>query len=190
MTMKFVLLFCALFAALPATAASTDAKANAKQAAATADKKDVVFIDLKNGRVLIKMHHALAPKHVARVKELVSQGFYNGLRWFRVIDGFMAQTGGSYGDRGGSGVTIPAEINAGPTTRGSVFMSHGKDINSADSQFFILLGDAPHIKGNFTYWGEVISGMDAVDKIAKGNSLNGSVDSPDRVLKMGLLSDE
>ncbi len=190
MTMKIVLLFFALFAAFPATAASTDGKAGARQSTPSSDKKDVLFIDLKDGRVLIKMHPELAPKHVARIKELVGQGFYNGLRWFRVIDGFMAQTGGSYGDRGGSGQTIPAEINAGPTTRGGVFMSHGKDINSADSQFFILLGDAPHIKDNFTYWGEVISGMDAVDKIAKGNSLNGSVDRPDRVIKMGLLANE
>ena len=189
--MRIVLLFLALFAALPAYAASTDAKANAKQSVALSDRKDVLFIDLKYGRILIKMHPELAPKHVARIKQLVGQGFYNGLPWFRVIDGFMAQTGGPYGDSGGSGQTIPAEINSGRTTRGSVFMSHGKDINSADSQFFILLADSPHIKGHFTYWGEVISGMDVVDHIAKGNSWeNGSVEIPDRIIKMGLLSNE
>jgi len=190
MTTKIALLFLALFAALPAYAASTDAKANAKQSVAPSDKKDVLFIDLNFGRILIKMHPELAPKHVARIKQLVSQGFYNGLPWFRVIDGFMVQTGASYGDRGGSGQTIPAEINSGPLTRGSVFMSHGKDINSADSQFFILLGEAPHIKGNFTYWGEVISGMDVVDQITKGDSSTGRVYRPDRIIKMGLLSDE
>ncbi len=190
MTTKIVLLFLALFAALPAYAASTDAEANAKQPVESSVSKNVVFIDLKYGRILIKMHPELAPKHVARIKQLVSQGFYTGLPWFRVIDGFMAQTGGSYGDRGGSGQTVPAEINAGRTTRGAVFMSHGKDINSADSQFFILLADSPHIKGRFTYWGEVIAGMDVVDKIEKGNSLNGRVERPDRIIKMGLLSNE
>jgi peptidylprolyl isomerase len=190
MPTKIVLLFLALFAALPATAASTEAQANAKQSVAPSHKEDVLFIDLRFGRILIKMHPELAPKHVARIKQLVGQGFYNGRPWFRVIDGFMAQTGASYGDKGGSGQTIPAEINAGPVTRGSVFMSHGKDINSADSQFFILLGEAPHIKGNFTYWGEVISGMDVVDQIAKGDPSTGRVYRPDRIMKMGLLSNE
>jgi len=191
MTMKIALLFFALFAALPTYAQATDAKANAKQSAASLDKKDVLFIDLKFGRILIKMRPDLAPKHVARIKQLASQGFYNGLSWFRVIEGFMAQTGGPYGDRGGSGQTIDAEINSGPTTRGGVFMSHGKDINSADSQFFILLADSPHVKGNFTYWGEVISGMNVVDQIKKGNKWdNGSVEIPDRIMKMGLLSNE
>ncbi len=190
MITRIVLLALALLAALPAYAASTDAKTTAKQLVAPSDKKDVVFIDMKYGRILIKMHPELAPKHVERIKQLVSQGFYNGLPWFRVIKGFMAQTGSPYGG-GGSGQTIPAEINAGPTKRGGVFMSHGKDINSGDSQFFILFADSPHIKGNFTYWGEVISGMDVVDQIRKGNEgNNGAVDIADRILKMGLLSSE
>jgi len=189
--MRIVLLFLALFAAVPAYAAAADAKAAAKQPAASPDKTDVLFIDLKFGRILIKMHPELAPMHVARIKQLAGQGFYNGLPWFRVIEGFMAQTGGPYRDRGGSGQTIPAEINDGPATRGAAFMSHGKDINSADSQFFILLADSPHIKGRFTYWGEVIAGMDVVDQIAKGNPWeNGRVPAPDRIVKMGLLSDE
>ncbi len=187
MTTKIALFFLALFAALPAYAASPDAKANAKPPAVSSDKENVVFIDLKYGRILIKMRPDLAPKHVARIKQLVGYGFYNGLSWFRVIDGFMAQTGGSYGK---TGTTIPAEINSGRTTRGAVFMSRGKDMNSADSQFFILLADSPHIDGRFTYWGEVIAGMDVVDKIKKGNSLDGSVDSPDKILKMGLVSSE
>ncbi len=190
MRTRILLIFLALGMALPATAASPDAKVTAQQSVAPSDKKDVLFIDLKYGRILIKMHPELAPKHVARVKQLASQGFYNGLPWFRVIDGFMAQTGSPYGG-GGSGQLIPAEINAGPTTRGAVFMSHGKDINSADSQFFILLADSPHIKGNFTYWGEVISGMNVVDQIPKGNAFeNGAVPIPDRIIKMGLLSNE
>ena len=190
MITKIAFLFLALFAALPATAASPDIKANAKQSVAPSDKENVIFIDLKSGRILIKMHPELAPKHVARIKQLVGQGYYNGLPWFRVIDGFMAQTGSPYGG-GGSGQLIPAEINAGPTTRGAVFMSHGKDINSADSQFFILLADSPHIKGNFTYWGEVISGMNVVDLIPKGNAFeNGAVTAPERIIKMGLLSAE
>ena len=187
MTTRIVLLFFALFAALPAYAASTDAKANAKQSDESSDKTNVLFVELKYGRIIIKMHPELAPKHIARIKELVGYGFYNGLSWFRVIPGFMAQTGGAYGK---TRTTIPAEINAGRTTRGAVFMSRGKDMNSADSQFFILLADAPHIKGNFTYWGEVISGMDVVDQIKTGNSLDGSVDSPDKIINMGLLSNE
>ncbi len=181
MTTKIVLLFLALFAALPASAAS-----NAKQPVASSDT-NVVFIDLKYGRILIKMHPELAPKHIARIKQLVGYGFCDGLSWFRVIPGFMAQTGGAY-DK--TGRTIPAEINSGRTTRGAVFMSHGKDINSADSQFFILLADSPHIKGNFTYWGEVISGMEVVDQIKTGNALDGSVDSPDKIIKMGFPSNE
>ncbi len=190
MITRIVFLFFALFAALPAAAASPDAKANAKHSVASSDKKDVLFIDLKFGRILIKMHPELAPQHVARIKQLAGLGYYNGLPWFRVIDGFMAQTGGPYGG-GGSGQTIPAEINAGPMKRGGVFMSHGKDINSADSQFFILLADSPHIKGQFTYWGEVISGMDVVDQITTGNAFdNGRVEHPDRIMKMGLLSTE
>ena len=190
MITRIVLIFLALFAVLPAYAASTDAKANTKQSVASSDKRDVLFVDLKFGRILIKMHPELAPKHVARIKQLASQGFYNSLPWFRVIDGFMAQTGATYGG-GGSGQTLPAEINSGPTTRGAVFMSHGKDINSGDSQFFILLADSPHIKGNFTYWGQVISGMNVVDQIRKGNTFdNGSVDIADRIIKMGLLSNE
>ena len=186
MTTKIALLFLVLFAALPAHAASTDAKANAKQPGATADT-NVVFIELKYGRILIKMHPELAPKHIARIKELVGYGFYNGLSWFRVIPGFMAQTGGPYGK---TGQTIPAEVNSGRTTRGAVFMSRGKDINSADSQFFILLADSPHINGRFTYWGEVISGMDVVDQIKTGNSFDGSVEGPDKIIKMGLFSNE
>ncbi len=186
MTTKIVLLFLALFATLPVTAAPDDAKANAKSVA-PANTKDVLFIDTERGRILIKMHPELAPKHIARIKELVGYGFYNGLSWFRVIPGFMAQTGGPYSK---TGTMIPAEINRGPTTRGAVFMSHMKDINSADSQFFILLADSPHIKGNFTYWGEVISGMDVVDRIKPGNSLDGSVDAPDKIIKMGLLANE
>jgi peptidylprolyl isomerase len=190
MMTRIVLLCLALFAALPAHAASTDAKASTKQSVVPSDKKDALFIDMKYGRILIKMRPELAPKHVARIKKLVGQGFYNGLPWFRVIEGFMAQTGSPYGG-GGSGQTISAEINAGPTKRGGVFMSHGKDINSGDSQFFILFADSPHIKGNFTYWGDVISGMEVVDQIRKGNAWNnGAVDIADRILKMGLLSSE
>ena len=159
--------------------------------AAAADPENTLIMELKNScKVTIDLRPELAPKTVARFKELTRKGFYNGVVFHRVIDGFMAQTGDPRGDgTGGSGQNINAEFNSGRHVRGALSMARSSNINSADSQFFILLADSPHIKGQFTYWGEVISGMDAVDHLAKGNTLDGMVDNPDRILKMGLLAD-
>lgn len=161
------------------------------QAQEKLDMDNTLYLDLEYGRVVIKMHPELAPKHVARIKELTKQGFYDGLIWHRVIDGFMAQTGDPKGDgTGGSGRNIPAEFNAGHHTRGAVSMARASNINSADSQFFIVLADSLHLDGQYTYWGEVVSGMEFVDQIRKGNpNANGKVPYPDRIVQMQIAAD-
>ncbi len=155
------------------------------------DLQNTLYLDLEYGRVVIKLHPELAPKHVARIKELVRQGFYDGLVWHRVIDGFMAQGGDPKGDgTGGSGQNIPAEFNGGRHVRGALSMARAANINSADSQFFIVLADSPHLNGQYTYWGEVISGMEFVDRIRKGDpESNGSVPYPDRIIRMQVAAD-
>jgi len=161
------------------------------QAQEKLDMENTLYLDLEYGRVVIKMRPDLAPKHVARIKELTRQGFYDGLIFHRVIDGFMAQTGDPKGDgTGGSGTNIPAEFNAGQHTRGAAAMARASNINSADSQFFIVLADSPHLNGQYTYWGEVVSGMEFVDQIRKGNpAANGKVPYPDRIVRMQVASD-
>lgn len=161
------------------------------QAQERIDMENTIYLDLEYGRVTIKLRPDLAPKHVARVKELTRQGFYDGLIFHRVIDGFMAQTGDPKGDgTGGSGTNIPAEFNAGQHTRGAVSMARASNINSADSQFFIVLADSPHLNGQYTYWGEVTSGMEFVDQIRKGNpAANGKVPYPDRIVRMQVAAD-
>lgn len=155
------------------------------------DLQNALYLDLEYGRVVIKLHPELAPKHVARVKELARQGFYDGLVWHRVIDGFMAQGGDPKGDgTGGSGQNIPAEFNGGRHVRGALSMARAANINSADSQFFIVLADSPHLNGQYTYWGEVISGMEFVDRIRKGDpESNGMVPYPDRIIRMQVAAD-
>ena len=155
------------------------------------DLQNALYLDLEYGRVVIKLHPELAPKHVARIKELVRQGFYDGLIWHRVIEGFMAQGGDPKGDgTGGSGQNIPAEFNGGRHVRGSLSMARAANINSADSQFFIVLQDSPHLNGQYTYWGEVVSGMEFVDRIRKGDpESNGSVPYPDRIIRMQVAAD-
>jgi peptidylprolyl isomerase len=161
------------------------------QAQGKPDLENTLYLDLDHGRVVIRLRPDLAPKHVARIKELVRQGFYDGLVWHRVIDGFMAQTGDPDGDgTGGSGTNIPAEFNAGKHVRGACSMARASNINSADSQFFIVLADSAHLDGQYTYWGEVIEGMDNVDKIRKGNpARNGQVPYPDRIVRMQVAAD-
>lgn len=161
------------------------------QAQGKLDLENTLYLDLDYGRVTIRLRPDLAPKHVARIKELTRQGFYDGLVWHRVIDGFMAQTGDPDGDgTGGSGTNIPAEFNSGKHVRGACSMARASNINSADSQFFIVLADSPHLDGQYTYWGEVVEGMDNVDKIRKGNpGRNGSVAYPDRIVRMQVAAD-
>jgi peptidylprolyl isomerase len=153
-----------------------------------ADKKDLIYLDLKDGRVVIETLPEVAPKHVARIKELVKSGFYDGIVFHRVIEGFMAQTGDPLGNgTGGSGKKLPAEFNKTPHVRGTVSMARAQDPNSADSQFFICLADAHFLDGQYTAWGRVIQGMEFVDKIKKGDkNRNGSVSDPDKIIKMSL----
>jgi peptidylprolyl isomerase len=155
------------------------------------DPENTLYLDLKDGRVVIELRPDLAPKHVARIKELVRQGFYDGLVFHRVIEGFMAQTGDPRGDgTGGSGQKLPAEFSREPHVRGTLSMARAGDPNSADSQFFIVFQPAPHLNGQYTVWGKVVGGIEFVDKIKKGSSMrNGAVTDPDRIIKMQLQVD-
>lgn len=155
------------------------------------DKGNTLYLDLKDGRVVIEMLPNAAPKHVARIKELVRQGFYDGIVFHRVIDGFMAQTGDPTGTgMGGSGKKLPAEFNSEPHVRGTASMARAMDPNSADSQFFICFADARFLDRQYTVWGKVTSGMEFVDKIKKGDSRqNGTVTNPDKIVKMQVAAD-
>ena len=155
------------------------------------DKENTLYLDLKDGRVVIEMLPQAAPKHVARIKELVRQGFYDGIVFHRVIDGFMAQTGDPLGTgMGGSGKKIPAEFNNEPHVRGTVSMARAMDPNSADSQFFICFKDALFLDHQYTVWGRVTSGMEFVDNIQKGDpNRNGVVRNPDKIMKMQVAAD-
>ncbi|MDB5406824.1 MAG: peptidylprolyl isomerase [Rhodospirillales bacterium] len=160
-------------------------------AAHAADLDNTLYLDVPAGRVVIEMRPDLAPHHVARIKALVRRGFYDGLAFHRVIAGFMAQTGDPRGDgTGGSGQTLDAEFSNEHHVRGTVSMARAASPNSADSQFFICLGAAPFLDGKYTIWGQVVSGMEFVDKIKKGDKDdNGMVDNPDHIVKMQLASD-
>ena len=151
--------------------------------------ENTVVLETKDGRVTIELRPEIAPKHVRQLKTLIGQGFYDGLKFHRVIDGFMAQTGDPKGNgTGGSSLpNIPAEFSSAPFKRGTVGMARSGDPNSANSQFFICLGDADFLNNNYTVVGVVTSGMDVVDKIKKGSkSANGAVQDPDRIVKMSL----
>ena len=156
------------------------------------DKENTLYLDLKDGRVVIELLPKAAPKHVARIKELVRQGFYDGIVFHRVIDGFMAQTGDPLGTgMGGSGKKLAAEFNSEPHVRGTVSMARAMDPNSADSQFFICFADARFLDRQYTVWGKVVSGMEFVDKIKKGDpNRNGVVSNPDKIVKMQVVADE
>ncbi|MBE6450806.1 MAG: peptidylprolyl isomerase [Alphaproteobacteria bacterium] len=154
------------------------------------DKENTLVLKLKDGDVLIKMFEDMAPNHVARIKELVRMGFYNGLKFHRVIEGFMAQTGCPLGTgTGGSGQKLKAEFNTLEHKRGTVSMARAMDPDSADSQFFICFADAPWLNGQYTVWGEVISGMEYVDMIKKGGGFNGMVHDPDIIVSMDIVAD-
>ena len=147
-------------------------------------------IELKNGTVKVKLRPDLAPNHVKRVKELTQGGFYNGLKFHRVIEDFMAQTGDPRGD-GTGGSELPdlkAEFTDTPFKRGTLGMARSQNPDSANSQFFIMFDEAPHLNGQYTVFGEVTEGMDLVDKIKKGPaSENGSVPAPaDTMVKVTL----
>lgn len=154
------------------------------------DKENTLYLDLDYGRVVIEMLPDVAPKHVARIKQLVRQGFYDGIKFHRVIDGFMAQTGDPTGTgMGGSGQKLAAEFNSTPHVRGTVSMARASDPNSADSQFFICFDDARFLDGQYTVWGKVTSGMEFVDMIKKGDPRTGAVSNPDIIVKMQVAAD-
>jgi peptidylprolyl isomerase len=157
------------------------------------DPQNALLIDTKYGRIVIKLRPDLAPKHAERLKMLAREKYYDNVPFHRVIAGFMAQTGdGQNGDgTGGSKYpNLPAEFSkTTPFTRGTVGMARTPDPNSANSQFFIVLGDASHLNGSYTVVGEVVSGMDAVDKIKKGVGQGGTVTDPDRMIKVQVGAD-
>ena len=154
------------------------------------DAENALLLRLKNGDVVIEMFPDEAPNHVERIKALVREGFYNGLKFHRVIDGFMAQTGCPFGTgTGGSGKNLKAEFNNRPHKRGAVSMARAASPDSADSQFFICFDDSRFLDRQYTVWGQVISGMQAVDKIKRGTGPNGTVYSPDKIVSMSVVAD-
>lgn len=187
-------IFLALFALL-LVGASYQVQAQAPQspqAQIKGDKANQVYLETKDGRITILLRPDLAPKHVKQIKELVKRKFYDGIVFHRVIDGFMAQTG----DPTGTGMSgsdlpnIPAEFSNEPFKRGILGMARAQDINSANSQFFIMFGEAPSLNGQYTVIGEVVDGMPVVDKIKRGDPTNnGKVYQPDRIVSMRLASD-
>ena len=150
---------------------------------------DHIQMKLKDGNVLIELRPDLAPNHVKRISELVKSGFYNGLTFHRVIDGFMAQGGDPLGTgTGGSGQNIDAEFSNEKHVRGTVSMARAMDPNSADSQFFICFQDASWLDGQYTIWGQVVKGMKFIDMIKKGEGANGEiVGEPDKIIEMKLV---
>jgi peptidylprolyl isomerase len=159
--------------------------------AMAADLENTIYMDVPAGRVVIEMRPDLAPQTCAQIKALARRGFYDGIVFHRVIDGFMAQTGDPTGTgMGGSGHSLKAEFSSEKHVRGVVSMARASDPNSADSQFFIVLGDAPFLDGKYTIWGKVVSGMEYVDKIKKGDKAkNGTVTDPDKIVKMQVAAD-
>jgi peptidylprolyl isomerase len=161
-------------------------------AEAAPDLENEIYLDLKDGRVVIQLFPDIAPKAVARVKELCRKGFYDGTPFHRVIEGFMAQGGDPTGTgTGGSGLgNLPAEFtNKRHFLRGTVGAARSSDPNSADSQFFIMFAPAPHLDGQYTIWGQVISGMEYVDKIKRGSGGSGTVSNPDKIIHMRVAAD-
>jgi peptidylprolyl isomerase len=157
------------------------------------DPENTLVMELEDGPVTIRLRPDLAPNHVERLKTLTRQGFYDGVVFHRVIDGFMAQTGDPTGT-GAGGSDMPdleAEFSDVPFTRGVVGMARTPDPNSANSQFFITYGDASFLNGQYTVVGEVVDGMDAVDAIKKGSEAqNGQVEDPDRIVSMKVAADQ
>jgi peptidylprolyl isomerase len=159
---------------------------------ANAEAEDTLYLDLPAGRVTVRLRPDLAPTHVARIKELVRLGFYDGTPFHRVMAGFMAQGGDPKGTgTGGSGRKLQGEFSQEPFKRGSCGMARTQDPNSADSQFFICLADCDFLTGAYTYWGEVVDGMDAVDALKKAPAgrQSGLVDAPDHLQKATVAAD-
>jgi peptidylprolyl isomerase len=148
-----------------------------------AEGEDKLILETTKGPVTIALRPDLAPKHVARIKELVGEGFYDGVAFHRVIDGFMAQTGCPQGTgTGGSGQKLKAEFSKEKHVRGTVSMARSQSPDSGDSQFFICFEESPWLNGQYTVWGLVVEGMENVDKIKRGEP----VSDPDRIVSAKL----
>ena len=184
MQCKTIFFFCFLFLNF------SDGVTMAKSSKAI-DKENLVYMELKSGRVEIELRPDLAPKHVSRIKELIRSNFYDGLTFHRVIAGFMAQGGDPDGNgTGGSGQNIDAEFSDEQHVRGTLSMARSQNPNSADSQFFIVFAKTPHLDGQYTVWGKVVNGMKYVSKIKRGDpNQNGLVDDPDKIISMKLAAD-
>jgi peptidylprolyl isomerase len=164
------------------------AQASADPLPAGLDPQNTLFLDTKYGRVIIKLYTDVAPHHAERMKQLARDGFYNNVPFHRVIDGFMAQTGdGQYGNgTGGSKYpNLKAEFSKVPFKRGIVGMARTSDPNSANSQFFIMFADGSFLNGQYTVVGEVVKGMEFVDKLKRGEPPS----DPDRITKMQVAAD-
>jgi peptidylprolyl isomerase len=181
---RLVALMIALVCIAPALAAPVPAGL---------DPQNTIFLDTKYGRVIIRLRPELAPKHAERIKTLAREHYYDNVPFHRVIPGFMAQTGD--GERGdGTGKSkypdLPAEFSKVPFTRGVVGMARATSPNSANSQFFIMFAETPRLNGQYTVVGEVLSGMEVIDRIKKGSSANnGAVTDPDRIVRMEVAAD-
>jgi cyclophilin family peptidyl-prolyl cis-trans isomerase len=155
------------------------------------DLENTLYIDLKDGRVVIQLRPDLAPNHVAQIKTLARKGFYDGTVFHRVIEGFMAQGGDPTGTgMGGSDLdNIRSEFTNAKFVRGTCGMARSQSPHSANSQFFIMFEPAPHLNGQYTVWGQVTSGMEFVDKIKRGAGGGGTVTDPDKLIKMQVAAD-
>ena len=150
------------------------------------DPENTLLVETSKGPVVIEMRRDLAPGHVSRIKELVRSGFYDGLKFHRVIDKFMAQTGCPQGTgTGGSGKKLKAEFSPENHVRGTVSMARAQDPNSGDSQFFICFADAPWLNKQYTVWGRVIEGMENIDAINKGEPPR----QPDKIVSVKVAAD-
>jgi len=157
------------------------------------DPQNTVLLDTKYGRVIIKLRNDIAPNHAARIKQLARDGFYDNVPFHRVIAGFMAQTGDGQNGDGTGGSKYPdlkAEFSNVPFVRGVVGMARTQDPNSANSQFFIMFATNSGLNGQYTVVGQVVSGMETIDKIKKGpEAANGAVSNPDKIMKMQVAAD-
>ena len=171
------------------------APAIAQPLPANLDKQNAIVIDTTQGRIIVKLRTDLAPKHAERIKQLAREGFYNNVPFHRVMDGFMAQTGDGQNFNGTGGSKYPnlkQEFSSVPFKRGIVGMARrGDSVDSANAQFFFMFGDAPSLNGQYTVVGEVVSGMDVVDKLKKAppGSRGGEVTDPDKMMKVQVASD-
>ena len=156
------------------------------------DPENTIIMQLKTGDVTIKLRPDIAPKHVERVKTLTRQGFYDGIVFHRVISGFMAQTGDPTGT-GTGGSKLPdlkAEFTMTAFERGTIGAARSGSPDSANSQFFICFTRTPHLNGNYTVWGKVVAGMTNIDAVKKGAPQSGTVENPDKIIKMYVLADK